>query len=82
MSPPFFAIFQRVLTLYFSNKVFYGLERRAKSAEGGARDYKERNKEVDNPDQRIQEDVSSFTSFSLSFFLTVLRTIYDFLYRQ
>ncbi|KAL7448470.1 hypothetical protein ACHAWC_000648, partial [Mediolabrus comicus] len=68
---------ERVLTLYFSNKVFYGLERQAKSAEGGARDYMERNKEVDNPDQRIQEDVSSFTGFSLSFFLTVIRTTLD-----
>ena len=37
----------------------------------------ERNKEVDNPDQRIQEDVSSFTGFSLSFFLTVIRTTLD-----
>lgn len=70
---------QRVLTLYFSNKVFYGLELRAKSAEGGARDYTERNKEVDNPDQRIQEDVSSFTSYSLSFFLTIVRTTLDLL---
>jgi ABC-type uncharacterized transport system fused permease/ATPase subunit len=37
----------------------------------------ERNKEVDNPDQRIQEDVASFTGFSLSFFLTVVRTTLD-----
>ena len=37
----------------------------------------ERNKEVDNPDQRIQEDVSSFTSYSLSFFLTIVGTTID-----
>jgi ABC-type uncharacterized transport system fused permease/ATPase subunit len=32
---------------------------------------------VDNPDQRIQEDVSSFTSYSLSFFLTIVGTAID-----
>lgn len=32
---------------------------------------------MDNPDQRIQEDVWSFTSYSLSFFLTIVNTIID-----
>ena len=32
---------------------------------------------MDNPDQRIQEDVASFTGYSLNFFLTVLHTIMD-----
>ena len=40
----------RTLQLYSSNRVYYALER------GG---------EVDNPDQRIAEDVRSFTTFSL-----------------
>lgn len=68
---------QRVLTLYFSNRVFYGLESQGNRADGQARDYKERRNEVDNPDQRIQEDVYSFTSFSLSFFLTIVGTVID-----
>ncbi|KAL7448747.1 hypothetical protein ACHAWC_000891, partial [Mediolabrus comicus] len=68
---------ERVLTLYFSNRVFYGLEAQGNHADRQARDYKERNKEVDNPDQRIQEDVSSFTSYSLSFFLTIVGTAID-----
>mmetsp|Transcript_12122 Transcript_12122/g.18169 ORF Transcript_12122/g.18169 Transcript_12122/m.18169 type:complete len:1027 (-) Transcript_12122:131-3211(-) len=68
---------ERVLTLYFSNRVFYGLESQGNRADGKARDYKERQTEVDNPDQRIQEDVSSFTSYSLSFFLTIVGTVID-----
>jgi ABC-type uncharacterized transport system fused permease/ATPase subunit len=47
----------RVLQLYYSNRVYYALER-------GDRD-------IDNPDQRISEDVRSFTEYSLSLFLTV-----------
>lgn len=30
---------------------------------------------MDNPDQRIQEDVNSFTNYSLSFFLTIGKLI-------
>lgn len=63
--------------MYFSNRVFYGLESQGNRADGQARDYKERQHEVDNPDQRIQEDVSSFTSYSLSFFLTIVGTVID-----
>ena len=66
-----------MLTLYFSNRVFYGLEAQGNHADRQARDYTERGKEVDNPDQRIQEDVSSFTSYSLSFFLTIVSTVID-----
>ena len=68
---------ERVLKLYFSNRVYYGLERQSKAAVGSARDYNDRKKEMDNPDQRIQEDVASFTGYSLNFFLTVLHTIMD-----
>ena len=32
---------------------------------------------MDNPDQRIQEDVNSFTNYSLSFFLTIVHTTVD-----
>jgi hypothetical protein len=59
-------------------KIYYGLERQAKSsARSIARDYKDRQSEMDNPDQRIQEDIASFTSYSLSFSLTVVNTIID-----
>ncbi|KAL7545952.1 hypothetical protein ACHAWF_009315 [Thalassiosira exigua] len=68
---------ERVLKLYFTNKVFYGLERQSKAARGSAREYKDRRKEIDNPDQRIQEDVASFTEWSLTFFLTIINTIID-----
>jgi len=68
---------ERTLKLYFSNKVYYGLERQSKSASASARNYQDREQEMDNPDQRIQEDVDSFTQHSLEFFLTVARTVID-----
>mmetsp|Transcript_3558 Transcript_3558/g.8123 ORF Transcript_3558/g.8123 Transcript_3558/m.8123 type:complete len:760 (+) Transcript_3558:51-2330(+) len=52
----------RTLQLYSSNRVYYALER------GG---------EVDNPDQRIAEDVRSFTAFSLQLFITIVTSIID-----
>ncbi|KAL7548589.1 hypothetical protein ACHAWF_011868 [Thalassiosira exigua] len=67
---------ERVLQLYFSNKVYYGLERQSKAAGASAREYKDRKKDMDNPDQRIQEDVASFTGFSLTFFLTIARYVF------
>jgi len=52
----------RTLQLYEDNRVYYALER---------------GREVDNPDQRITEDVASFTSFSLQLFLTIVTSIID-----
>lgn len=52
---------ERVLQLYASNRVYYSLERT----------------DIDNPDQRISEDVRSFTEFSLTLFLTVLMSFID-----
>jgi putative ATP-binding cassette transporter len=52
----------RTLQLYQYNRVYYALERR---------------REVDNPDQRISENVKSFTSFSLMLLLTVVTSIID-----
>ena len=52
----------RTLQLYEDNRVYYALER---------------GREIDNPDQRITEDVASFTSFSLQLFLTIVTSIID-----
>jgi ABC-type uncharacterized transport system fused permease/ATPase subunit len=52
----------RTLQLYEDNRVYYALER---------------GREVDNPDQRITEDVKTFTSFSLQLFLTIVTAIID-----
>ena len=52
----------RTLQLYQDNRVYYALER---------------GREVDNPDQRIAEDVKSFTSFSLTLFLTIVTSLID-----
>ena len=52
----------RVLELYFTNGVYYGVER------GGV---------VDNPDQRIAEDVKTFTAFSLTLFITAVTSVID-----
>lgn len=52
----------RTFQLYCSNRVYYSLERGS---------------EVDNPDQRIAEDVRSFTTFSLQLFLTIITSTID-----
>lgn len=61
------------LTRIPSLQVYYGLERQSKAADSSARDYKDRRKDMDNPDQRIQEDVAAFTGESLNFLLTILK---------
>jgi putative ATP-binding cassette transporter len=82
----------RVLRLYFSNKVYYMLERRSSSSGAVVADAAScaakssarpdgatttTTTEVDNPDQRISEDIRSFTEFSLTFFLTVITSVVD-----
>ena len=69
---------KRILQLYLSNKVYYGLERKAKSVAGSTgREYKNRQSEMDNPDQRIQQDVSSFTSYCMWTFVVIMNTSID-----
>ena len=53
----------RTFDLYRNNQVYYKLERNRLN--------------IDNPDQRITEDVNSFTSFSLSLLITLLTSIID-----
>ncbi|KAL3774175.1 hypothetical protein ACHAW5_008522 [Stephanodiscus triporus] len=80
----------RVLRLYFSNRVYYMLERRSSSSTSTSGVVVDANaaksahpndetatREVDNPDQRISEDIRSFTEFSLSFFLTIITSVID-----
>jgi ABC-type uncharacterized transport system fused permease/ATPase subunit len=54
----------RTFDLYRSHQVYYKLER----------DYQDA---IDNPDQRLTEDVKSFTTISLSLLITVLTSIID-----
>jgi ABC-type uncharacterized transport system fused permease/ATPase subunit len=69
---------KRILQLYLSNKVYYGLERKAKSVAGlTGREYKNRQSEMDNPDQRIQQGVSSFTSYCMWTFVVIMNTSID-----
>jgi hypothetical protein len=69
---------ERILQLYLSNKVYYGLERKAKSVVGSTgREYKNRQSEMDNPDQRIQQDISSFTSYCMWTFIVIMNTSID-----
>jgi len=66
---------ERVLTLYTANRAFYSIEnlstQDASSSKGGA------STSLDNPDQRIAEDVRSFCTVSLAFFITVLTSCID-----
>eukprot|EP00956_Cyclotella_meneghiniana_P045717 scaffold381426_cov76-Cyclotella_meneghiniana.AAC.1 len=73
---------ERVLKLYFHNKVYYSLERKSLGSKKESIDYydaavNKKAKVVDNPDQRIQEDVDSFTSYSLSLFSIIVESTVD-----
>lgn len=59
---------ERMLKLYATNRVYYSLEAGHRQVDSS---------KVDNPDQRICEDVRSFTHFSLTFFLTIAISIID-----
>jgi ABC-type uncharacterized transport system fused permease/ATPase subunit len=76
--------------LYFDHqsKVYYALERQSgggikssyheEATAGSDASSLQTNKEdVDNPDQRISEDIRSFTEFSLTFFLTLVTSTID-----
>ena len=52
----------RTMDLYYSNRVYYALER---------------GREIDNPDQRIAEDVRTFTAQSLNLFLNIVTSTID-----
>ncbi|CBJ27203.1 putative ABC transporter Nda [Ectocarpus siliculosus] len=53
---------KRVMEIYYSGQTYYALEA---------------SKEIDNPDQRIAEDVRAFTQVSLEFLITVLTSCID-----
>lgn len=52
----------RTLQIYSSERLYYALER---------------GKEIDNPDQRIAEDIQAFTGYSLTLFITIVTSIID-----
>lgn len=65
---------ERILQLYFynSHQVYYQLERGGTFEKNGAAvDI------VDNPDQRIAEDVRAFTRYSLTLFLSIAVSLID-----
>ncbi|CAN8067919.1 unnamed protein product [Agarophyton chilense] len=53
---------EKILGEYFANRNYYEID------QSGT---------VDNPDQRIADDIASFTSTSLSFFMTILLSLVD-----
>lgn len=74
----------RTLQLYNSNRVYYALERDIFG--GSAEESEEENgiiqkgddsTLIDNPDQRITEDVRTFTAFSLQLFIELARSLID-----
>ena len=70
---------------FYYPQVYYALERQSGVSKAlnlnendtPVKDYHIQKKEVDNPDQRICEDIRSFTEFSLSFFLTLVTSFID-----
>ena len=76
----------QALDLYFTHRVYYGLEQQQPQPSPSAPADQKLDKTgvmtvgvVDNPDQRISQDVRSFTDFSLALFLTVLTASIDLL---
>ena len=71
----------RVLGLFMSRRGYYALERcyddTTTTSTGTNCVNGKDSTVVDNPDQRISEDIRSFTEFSLSLFLTTLTAIID-----
>ena len=73
----------RTLQLYNSNRVYYALERDIfGSAEESSNDGDSglstgSSTLIDNPDQRITEDVRTFTAFSLQLFIELARSMID-----
>ena len=57
----------RVMSLYMNNRVYYKIERTMSTESTN----------IDNPDQRITEDIRSFTAFSLTIFITIMKSIFD-----
>ncbi len=71
---------ERMMKLYFLNRhrIYYRLEQDQQQGNGGQRaTSNDKNTFVDNPDQRLAEDVRSFTEYSLSLFLTVAISLID-----
>jgi len=73
----------RTLQLYNSNRVYYALERdffasgEESTTEGVNGSSKGGATLIDNPDQRITEDVRTFTAFSLQLFIELARSLID-----
>lgn len=73
----------RTLQLYNSNRVYYALERDVTSSNSAPMNGEKEatsssgSGKIDNPDQRITEDVRTFTAFSLQLFITVVTSIID-----
>ena len=71
----------RTVALYTQNRVYYQLEEQKRGGAGNTTSSSTSTTAttpmIDNPDQRISEDVNTFTSYSLQLTITLLTSIID-----
>ena len=68
----------RTFSLYTQNRVYYNLQQQqSQSSKDDDTNSSNSVQAIDNPDQRITEDVNSFTDYSLQLVITILTSIID-----
>ena len=67
----------RTFDLYIQNRVYYKLQQRLQQGGDDTDPDSDDNRPIDNPDQRLTDDVNAFTRYSLQFGTTLVTSVID-----